>query len=130
MKKEKQDHIDFELCTDEQLNITEKEYSHFFTDLEVDVFISRMYKYKNYYMCLDIDFVKNTCWTSIIKMGDKNENILAPSIRFLNRIAAKFQIGFCWEKGYKSEILIKRLAKNFKIVDRGETPRCKYMILN
>lgn len=128
MKKEKQEHTKFELF-DGTLDIKKEDYPHYFCDLEIDCFTSQIYKYEDYYMLLDFDFVKNTCWTSIIHIGGKNQNILTPSINLLNKISKNFKIGFCWEKGYKSEILIKRLQKNFKLVKEGQTPQCKYIIL-
>lgn len=128
MKKEKVDN-DFILC-DNLPDIKTEDYPHYFIeDMEVISHYTAVFNCNNYYVIGEFNFIKNLCWLSIICIGDKKENILAPSLRLLNKVIKNYKIGFCWEKGYKSEILIKRLSKNFKVKKHGETEKSKYIIL-
>lgn len=83
-------------------------------DEECQVEKSAWYKYFGYYV--NGELINNVVWLSIINLGDKNRDILTPSYKLLSDILKCYNVGFTWDKGYKSEPYIKRLIKNHTVI--------------
>lgn len=78
-------------------------------DSECQVEKSAWYKYFDYYV--NGELINGTVWLSIINLGDNKKNILTPSQKLISDILKFYDVGFTWDKGYKSEHYIRRLTK-------------------
>lgn len=87
---------------------------------------STWYKYFDFYV--NAELVEGVLWLSFINLG-KNVNVLTPCTRLLYQLIQDNTIGFCWSTGYKSEVLIKRLAKPYDIIDQYEKGSKSHYIL-
>ena len=76
--------------------------------------ISTWYKYKDYY--IEDELIEGISWLSIICLGTP-DNVLTQIYKFCYEILQDHPIGFLWETGYKSEVLIRRLAKSLSNQD-------------
>lgn len=73
------------------------------------------YQYKGFYVESEKFFGVN--WLSFINLGKRKLNVLTQCNELLGRLIKKDTIGFSWETGYKSEVLIKRLVRKYDIIN-------------
>lgn len=74
----------------------------------------RLYKHNDYY--IGLRNVVGVTYADIINLG-KPENIYPEIMELVKRKIKVFEeIGFFFPVGYKSEILIKRITRNYKVV--------------
>ena len=103
----------FTLCSDPE--VQEEEISTYSSPelLPETAFQTYFMKYFNYY--IEIQKIDDIVWFGIFKTGNDSRNILSASKKVLDDIIEKYDIGFCWVEGYKSECYIRRLAKNYTV---------------
>lgn len=116
---------EFKFCQPPDIN--EGDYPHFEGHNEWTSSWEGWYKLEDYYIVMDI--VDGIAWLAIINLGDKKINVLSPIMKFLERVLEYYNIGFCWDIGYKSEVLINRLSRNFKTMKKWRDTTQKYIVL-
>lgn len=84
-------------------------------DIVEDVEVA-WYQYKGFYVQSEKFYGVN--WLSFINLEGKKLNVLTACDNLLAKLIKKDTIGFCWENGYKSEVLIKRLARKYVIINK------------
>lgn len=112
-----------EFCQCSQPNFDIKNYPNFdgYEETDGKDVKTTWYRYFDFYVLMEkYDDIK---WLSFINLGDGKLNVLSPCRKLLNRLIENSKVGFAWDRGYKSEVLIRRLAKPHKVISNKETDR-------
>lgn len=118
---------EFVLCDEPKFN--EDNFPHYVgKDTKSIVKASSWYRYFDYYV--NGELIDDVVWLSIINLGDKNKDILSPSQKIISDILKYYDVGLCWDKGYKTENYIKRLIKKHNIQKEYEDEVQKHIILS
>lgn len=72
------------------------------------------FEYNGFYIQSEKFFGVN--WLSMINIEKRKLNVLTQISEFVDRMIKKSNVGFCWNTGYKSEALIRRLSKKYVII--------------
>ena len=75
-------------------------------------------KWKDYYCLFQYEEDVDVLWNSTVRVGKSDIGLLTVAIKTLNQL---FDEGYTrqamgWESGYKSELIIKRVARHFNII--------------
>ena len=102
--------INNEFCLCQEPDFDENLYPNYIgKDTESQLKKSAWYKYFNYYM--NGELIDDVVWISIINLGNDSKNILSPIQKIMTDILKFYDVGIAWDKGYKTENLIRRLVK-------------------
>ena len=103
-----------EISPREYENINKKKYPDLFLGDEVKEIPDRLYKHNDYLVGLTISM--DVPYMDILCIG-KPENILSECKDLLIKLFKIFNyIGFCFKENYKTQILVERLIKKYKVV--------------
>jgi len=84
-------------------------------------------RYKDYYTVFH--YSNNVLWNSTVCLGSK-DNIVKPAIDTINELFNSYRYqGMAWTKGYRSELIIKRVSRNFKTVMQGSQGDKNFIII-
>lgn len=102
--------INNEFCLCQEPDFDENLYPNYIgKDTESQLKKSAWYKYFNYY--INGELIDDVVWISIINLGNDSKNILSPIQKIMTDILKFYDVGIAWDKGYKTENLIRRLVK-------------------
>lgn len=117
---------EFVLCPEPTFD--ENKYPHYVgKDNKSIVKASAWYKYFGYY--INGELIDNVVWLSIIRLNGDVKEILGPCQKIISDILKYYKVGFCWDKGYKTEKFIKRLICNHHIFKEYEDDIQEHIIL-
>ena len=106
--------VNNEFCLCSEPDFDESLYPNYIgKDENCQVEKSAWYKYYDYYV--NGELINGVVWLSIINLGDTKKNILTPSQDLVTKILKYYNVGFTWDKNYKSENYILRLTKKHQI---------------
>ena len=96
-------------------------------DGEGDI-VTKWWRHKGFYVTGDL--VDGVMWLAMINVEGKKLNILPVLSKIVRKVIKEYKIvGFCWVEGYKSENLIRRLAKPYQTIDNYKDNGNEYLIL-
>lgn len=117
---------EFVLCDEPPYDIND--YPHFDGEMEVVPEAVAWYRYYDYYVLGEK--IDGVVWLSIINLNSScKKNFLTPCIKLLNRIISNYDVGFTWDKGYKTEDFILRLVSRYKVIKKYETDKKMNVII-